>query len=125
MCALSDIDCEKKASAYTLPNNCSLNLPYRCNEENPGHTLPNHGCVKDIRACKFTVKCPSAKPVLCADKSCAATAAECMKQAFQCKKNQVQCVDQSCRDTWADCLSLDGCPIDKPFRCPDGSCKPT
>jgi len=71
LCALSDIDCETKATEASLQNNCSLSKPYRCDEE-------GSECVSDINECDFLTHCPADKPTVCADKTCAVDKETCL-----------------------------------------------
>ena len=66
--------------------------------------------------------CPSTKPWLCGDGTCAIVSSDC-KTHSECLYNQVQCEDGTCAASYDQCGTVVTCPKSRPFLCRDNTCK--
>ena len=66
--------------------------------------------------------CPSTKPWLCGDGTCAIVSSDC-KIHSECLYSQVQCEDGTCATSYDQCGTVVTCPKSRPFLCRDNTCK--
>ena len=74
--------------------------------------------------CNFYVgvSCPRHAPLRCpTGERCAFSYSQCTNTP-ECPDGMVRCENGVCRASAKECLLQTPCPVDRPLRCPDGSC---
>jgi hypothetical protein len=106
-------DC--KTSEYLCDNfECPKNKPYLCKEG---------VCVHDKKLCdKPDNGCPYNAPKKCPNGTCVKEKDKCAE--FKCGEGLKKCDDGSCIEDVenSECPLFNGCYRDRPFKCADGSC---
>lgn len=118
LCVSSVADCKSTSSDFPLANGCTSNTPLRCT------TGQINKCVSKLDDCEIEYCTNPEEPVFCGDSGqCAANFRACLQKPTSCDTNQVTCPDKSCKSSLEECNNQDGCPMQRPFRCLDGTCK--
>lgn len=103
-----------------MGNGCPAATPFKC---------WNGECVAEVTDCKSLSGCPPDQPHRCPDGSCTADPDSCGgdpsngSSGENCPVGTTRCADGNCATDPKDCLTLMGCPVEKPIRCVDGTCK--
>jgi hypothetical protein len=121
LCVKDSNDCKTALKDFTLSNGCNRTTPLRCS------TGQINKCVADLKDCKLDY-CPNPDtPYFCGisgeSGQCGTDPRDCSTKPIGCIDNQVTCPDKSCKSVLAECNSEDGCNLQTPFRCLDGTCK--
>ncbi len=112
-CVRSPQECPDTTS--TLVNSqsaCSPSTPYHCSDGS---------CVSDPSLCLAVVSAcdPRTLPYRCRNGLCAANSLACASSTVTCAYGQTLCSDGTCQYA---CTEINGCPIDRPYQCPNGVC---
>ena len=112
LCAAKAAECTNYEGKFALSNGCSLRNPVKCISgkcaKSQADCGENMGCNDPV----YHVRCPNGK---------------CVKSLRQCTGEE-ECVNYcrygilECSDHFEECFNDLNCTVDKPFRCPDGSC---
>ncbi|MGL4948010.1 MAG: hypothetical protein ACRC42_01320, partial [Mycoplasma sp.] len=91
---------------------CAFNFPFKCD---------NGVCVSNEKNCDLDNGCPFNKPFKCLDGKCVDDKENCVKEV-NCDTNTRLCPDGSCLPFSIICPLQNGCSIDTPRKCANGTC---
>jgi len=114
-CVETPQECKKTLYNLWLPmynTYCKSPTPYRCHDGSCANNPYN--CIVVANSCD-----PLKFPHRCTNGDCVESSDKCPKSYGNCPLGQTLCLDGTCQIT---CLPINGCPIDRPYQCPNGAC---
>jgi len=132
-CVFSDLMCPKDVPVLCFNGQCMrtiqecriastrlVNADKSC-DSNSKVKCFDGSCMRNANDCLSIPKAcdPTTAGYRCTDGTCASNIESCTKSSKRCYYDQILCIDQTCARS---CLPINGCPIQRPFQCPNGAC---
>jgi hypothetical protein len=112
ICLGSSDKCIQYENNLNKANGCNKSIPLKC---------PNGSCVTKLSECNIN-PCANEDETPCPNTGkCVTDLRECT--STECEEGLIRCIDGTCKATKEECLNSIQCPLNKPFRCINGTCQ--
>eukprot|EP00808_Paulinella_micropora_P018113 g10196.t1 len=123
-CPVGFAKCRSGQCINTTIQTCQHLNPTGCPPATP------HRCQVDGSCADTPEKCPEPSGCAKGEVRCTETTGWCVAERdypaaceVECPTPHVRCATGSCRASFKDCRGLNLCPLDRPVRCVDGTCR--